>query len=81
MPPLVFDQTQRFFSSSCRFSPARRSSPMCLQSMHTKAMAPSRQAKAAWPTVSVRNAVKASEDISPAPIANSRWRTRPRPQT
>src|SRR5271157_534549 len=53
---------------------------MWRQSMHTNAMAPSREHAAAWPSVSRRNAVKASPDISPTPMANSRWRTRPSPQ-
>src|SRR5215213_9443016 len=52
---------------------------MWRQSMQTKAMAPSREIAAALPSVSRRNAVKASEDISPAAMANSRWRVWPKP--
>ena len=41
MPPLVLFQTQRFLSSVNTASPAASSSPMCRQSMQTKAIAPS----------------------------------------
>ena len=81
MPPLVLFQTQRFFSSENTAWPALRSSPMWRQSMQTNAMAPSREVAAALPSVSRRNAVKASDDISPAAMANSRWRVWPKPLT
>src|ERR1019366_5108560 len=74
MPPLVLFQTQTFFSSLNTAVPAASSSPICHQSMQTNAIAPSRQVLAAAPSVSVRNAVNASLDISPAHMANSRWR-------
>jgi hypothetical protein len=47
MPPLVLFQTQRFLNSEKTSFAASRSSPMWRQSMHTKAMAPSRLADAA----------------------------------
>ena len=54
---------------------------MCRQSMQTKAMAPSRVTAAIAPRLSDRNVVNACSDVSPAAMANSRWRTAPEPQT
>jgi enediyne polyketide synthase len=42
IPPLVLFQTHRFLSSENTACPAASSSPMWRQSMHTKAIAPSR---------------------------------------
>ena len=81
MPPLVLFQTHRFLSSENTLSPAVSNSPMWRQSMHRKAIAPSLQALGAFPRVSVRKPANAVEDISPTPMANSRWRVRPSPHT
>src|SRR3954466_9184435 len=80
MPPLFLFQTQRFFSSVNTSLPAASSSPMWRQSMQTNAIAPSQLDPAECPSVCRRNCVNASDDISPAPIANSRCRIRPNPQ-
>src|SRR5262249_17297306 len=79
MPALVLFQMQRFLTSENTDWPASSSSPMCRQSMHTNAMAPLRASAAACPSVRCRKRVKAATDISPAPMANSRWRMRPSP--
>ena len=81
MAPVILFQTHKFLNSVNAALPASPISVRCRQSMHTKAIAPSRDTAAMFLNAVVRKAVNSADVISPEANAKSRWWIDPSPPT
>src|SRR5258706_2292086 len=74
IPAFDLFQMHTFSRSPYNVRPTAETSSMCRQSMQTKWTAPSRETRAAAPSVSARKERNSASLISPEAIANSRSR-------